>query len=54
MTPQNIVRLNFYITDMEGSMAQATELVPIFASAGCKPVSTLLGVTRLFQPGIMN
>ena len=34
-------------------MAKAGELVPIFASAGCKPVSTLRGVTRLFQPGIM-
>ena len=53
MTPQNIVRLNFYITDIEGSMAQATELVPIFASARCKPVSTPLGLTRLFQPSIM-
>ena len=29
------------------------ELVPIFAGDGCKPVSTLLGVTRLFEPEIM-
>ena len=54
MTPQNRVRLNFYITDIEGSMAQATKLVPIFAHARCnKPVSTPLGLTRLFQPSIM-
>jgi enamine deaminase RidA (YjgF/YER057c/UK114 family) len=27
--------------------------VPIFAETGCKPVSTLVGVTRLFEPSIM-
>jgi enamine deaminase RidA (YjgF/YER057c/UK114 family) len=53
MTPANIVRLNFYTTDVERFMAGAGELVPLWASAGCKPVSTLLGVTRLFQPEIM-
>ena len=53
MKPKNIVRLNFYTTDVDGFMAQAAELVPTFASAGCNPVSTLLGVTRLFQPSIM-
>jgi enamine deaminase RidA (YjgF/YER057c/UK114 family) len=50
MKPENIVRLNFYTTDVEGFMAKAGELVPIWASAGCKPVATLLGVTRLFEP----
>jgi hypothetical protein len=34
-------------------MGAAGELVPLWAQAGCKPVSTLLGVTRLFQPEIM-
>ena len=53
MTPTNIVRLNFYTTDVDGFMGAAGELVPLWASAGCKPVSTLLGVTRLFQPSIM-
>ena len=53
MTPANIVRLNFYTTDVERFMAAAGDLVPLWASAGCKPVSTLLGVTRLFQPEIM-
>ena len=53
MKPENIVRLNFYTTDVDAFMAKAAELVPIFANAGCKPVSTLLGVTRLFQPSIM-
>jgi enamine deaminase RidA (YjgF/YER057c/UK114 family) len=53
MKPANIVRLNFYTTDVDSFMAKAGELVPIFAKAGCKPVSTLLGVTRLFDPSIM-
>jgi enamine deaminase RidA (YjgF/YER057c/UK114 family) len=53
MTPANIVRLNFYTTDVDGFMAAAGELVPLWAGAGCKPVSTLLGVTRLFQPEIL-
>jgi enamine deaminase RidA (YjgF/YER057c/UK114 family) len=53
MTPANIVRLNLYTTDVDRVMAAAEELVPIWASAGCKPVSTLLGVERLFEPSIM-
>ncbi len=53
MTPANIVRLNFYTTDVDTFMGAAGELVPIWASAGCKPVSTLLGVARLFEPSIM-
>jgi enamine deaminase RidA (YjgF/YER057c/UK114 family) len=53
MKPANIVRLNFYTTDVDGFMANAEEMVPVFAKQGCKPVSTLLGVTRLFEPSIM-
>jgi enamine deaminase RidA (YjgF/YER057c/UK114 family) len=53
MTPTNIVRLNLYTTDVPAFMAQAGDLVPIFAADGCKPVSTLLGVTALFEPEIM-
>lgn len=50
MDATNIVRLNMYTTDVAGFMAAADQLVPIFAEDGCKPVSTLLGVTRLFEP----
>ncbi len=50
MKPENIVRLNFYTTDVDGFMGNAEKLVPIWAGAGCKPVATLLGVARLFQP----
>jgi len=53
MAPSNIVRLNFYTTDVDAFMAAAGELVPIFAGDGCKPVGTLLGVARLFDPEIM-
>jgi enamine deaminase RidA (YjgF/YER057c/UK114 family) len=53
MEPRNVVRLNFYTTDVPTFMAKASELVPIFAAAGCKPVSTLLGVASLFEPNAM-
>ena len=49
----NVVRLNMYTTDVDAFMAVAAELVPIFSEDGCKPVSTLLGVTKLFEPEIM-
>ena len=53
MTPANVVRLNFYTTNVDAFMGAAGNIVPVFAAAGCTPVSTLLGVTRLFDPGIM-
>jgi enamine deaminase RidA (YjgF/YER057c/UK114 family) len=53
MEPKNIVRLNFYTTNVDEFMAKAGDMVPVFASAGCKPASTLLGVTRLFEPNAM-
>lgn len=53
MDATNIVRMNMYTTDVPGFMAAAGELVPIFANDGCRPVSTLLGVTALFEPELM-
>jgi enamine deaminase RidA (YjgF/YER057c/UK114 family) len=53
MDPTNIVRLNMYTTDVDGFMAAAGDLIPIFAGDGCKPVSTLLGVTALFEPELI-
>jgi hypothetical protein len=32
MKPENIVRLNFYTTDVDGFMEKAGELVPIFVT----------------------
>ncbi|MEO6045012.1 MAG: RidA family protein [Tepidiformaceae bacterium] len=53
MAPSNIVRLNMYTTDVDAFMGAAGELIPIFAADGCKPVSTLLGVARLFEVELM-
>jgi len=53
MSPVNVVRLNIYTTDVDALMGAAAELVGVFGADGCSPVSTLLGVTRLFEPSIM-
>ena len=53
MAPSNIVRLNMYTTDVDAFMGAAGELIPIFAADGCKPVSTLLGVARLFEAELL-
>ena len=53
MTPANVVRLNIYTTDVDAFMGNAETLIPVFAEDGCKPVATLLGVVRLFEPSIM-
>ena len=53
MDATHIVRLNMYTTDVPTFMASANDIVPIFAGDGCRPVSTLLGVTALFEPEIM-
>ena len=53
MDATNIVRLNMYTTDVPAFMAAAEELVTVMAGDGCQPVSTLLGVTALFEPEVM-
>jgi enamine deaminase RidA (YjgF/YER057c/UK114 family) len=53
MGPQNIVRMNFYTTDVDKFMASAGEMIPVYAADGVKPAATLLGVVRLFEPSIM-
>jgi enamine deaminase RidA (YjgF/YER057c/UK114 family) len=53
MSPSNIVRLNIYTTDVDAFMGAAGDIIPVFAADGCKPVSTLLGVARLFEPSAM-
>ncbi|WP_164157368.1 RidA family protein [Sandarakinorhabdus rubra] len=53
MAPTNVVRLNFYTTDVPGFMAKAGEIVPLFAADGVQPVCTLLGVSALFDPAVM-
>ncbi|WP_298306901.1 RidA family protein [uncultured Erythrobacter sp.] len=53
MDASNLVRLNFYVTDVPTFMAAAEEIMPIHGEAGAEIVSTLLGVKELYHPDIM-
>jgi enamine deaminase RidA (YjgF/YER057c/UK114 family) len=53
MTPANVVRLNLYTTHVDTLMGVGGELFGLIAADGCKPVCTLLGVARLYDPSIM-
>jgi enamine deaminase RidA (YjgF/YER057c/UK114 family) len=53
MEPANVVRLNMYTTDVDAFMAAAGELLPLLGADGVQPVSTLLGVARLYDPAIV-
>ncbi len=50
MTMANVVRLNYYTTDMDAMMGAYPGLVARLDASGCRPASTLLGVTRLAFP----
>jgi enamine deaminase RidA (YjgF/YER057c/UK114 family) len=51
MSLKDVVRLNYYTTDVDAFIAQAGTFGPRLAQAGCRPASTLLGVTRLAFSG---
>lgn len=53
MTPKNLVRLNFYTTDVDAFMASAEQTMALHGEAGAQISATLLGVDRLFDPDIM-
>jgi enamine deaminase RidA (YjgF/YER057c/UK114 family) len=53
MTLANVVRLNYYTTDMAALNRAAPAYHPRLAAAGCKPTATALGVTCLFHPDLM-
>lgn len=53
LTLANVVRLNYYTTDMDGFYKAGAVLGGRLRKAGCKPASTLLAVARLFHPDIM-
>lgn len=53
MTPEHVVRLNLYTTDMSAFMAAAEELVPIWVADGCAPSCTLVEVAGLFESELM-
>jgi enamine deaminase RidA (YjgF/YER057c/UK114 family) len=53
MTLADVVRLNVYTTDVDAFFAAHPTLVSRFDAAGCRPASTLLGVTRLAFPEML-
>ena len=53
LTLANVVRLNYYTTDVDAFINTAPVFIPRLASSGCKPAATLLGVARLFHPDIL-
>lgn len=54
LTLANVVRLNYYVTDMPAFNAVPDEMhIGRLRNAGCRPASTLLGVSALAIPGMM-
>jgi enamine deaminase RidA (YjgF/YER057c/UK114 family) len=53
MTLADVVRLNFFTTDVDAFFGAHDTLVARYAATGCRPVSTLLGVTRLAFPEML-
>jgi enamine deaminase RidA (YjgF/YER057c/UK114 family) len=49
----DVVRLNYYTTDIDAFFGAAGVLGERLAKAGCRPASTLLGVARLAFPELM-
>ena len=50
---ENVVRLNYYTTDVDKFIENAGVAGQRLGAAGCRPASTLLGVTRLAFPELM-
>lgn len=53
LTLANVVRLNYYTTDMAAFFAAGSVLGARLQAGDCKPAATLLGVASLFHPDIM-
>ena len=49
----NVVRLNTYTTDVDGFFEAFGAAAGRLAQAGCRPASTLLGLTRLAYPQML-
>ncbi len=52
-TLANVVRLNYYTTDVDQMLANWGVLVQRLTAGGCRCTSTLLGVTRLAYPEML-
>lgn len=50
---QNVVRLNYYTTDVDGLLGAYESLMRRLDAGGCRPASTLCGVTRLAYPELL-
>ena len=49
----DVVRLNYYTTDLPAFLEAVPKVGVRLREAGCKPASTLLGITRLAEPDWM-
>ena len=49
----DVVRLNYYTTDVDGFLGEIDALVGRLNQAGCRPASTLVGVVRLASPDLL-
>jgi enamine deaminase RidA (YjgF/YER057c/UK114 family) len=48
-----LVRVNYYTTDVDALSAALPLVIPRLGTAECRPASTLLGVTRLALPEML-
>ena len=46
----DVVRLNYYVTDIPAFLAAVPAVGKRLKAAHCKPATTLLGITRLAEP----
>jgi enamine deaminase RidA (YjgF/YER057c/UK114 family) len=49
----DVVRLNYYVTDVDAFIEAGPVYGAKLAEAGCRPASTLLGVARLAFPSLL-
>lgn len=49
----DVIRLNYYTTDVDGFLQQAQVASQRLRDSGCRAASTLLGVTRLAFPQLL-
>jgi enamine deaminase RidA (YjgF/YER057c/UK114 family) len=49
----DVVRLNYYAADVDGLLAAQEVVAARLSEAGCRPASTVLGVSRLAIPPLL-
>jgi enamine deaminase RidA (YjgF/YER057c/UK114 family) len=52
-TLADVVRLNYFVTDVDAFVEAGPALGARLGEAGCRPASTLLGVARLAYPQLL-